>query len=402
MPRIGPRCTQVTITPSPARHPQVGRVDLLPQGDQPRTTAWSATRPCRARRRASPPSGSGARGGAGGGPEPGFRPDQIARPSGPPSASSATARRGPSPTRPGYKGFYYHFLDMKTGRRAWNCELSTIDTGFLIAGILTAAAYFDADEPGRGRHPRDRPTLLYRRVDWQLGRRRRADPHPRLAARIRLHPLPLARLRREPVADGPRPRIADVSLADGELCGLDLDLSSGSRSTPSGFAVFSGPLFTHQLSHIFLDLRKGIRDRLHGGSVSIDYFENSRRATYRPAGIRDPQPAPVRDVRRALLGDHRVRRPRLDDPLRQGDPAQLLRLRRPRAPHSAPMTAPSPPGRWSASLPFAPEIVLPTLAASPGASTSTWWTPTASRGASTRRTRSRGAAAAGFPPIISG
>ena len=47
----------------------------------------------------------------------------------------------------GYNGFYYHFLDMKTGRRVWNCELSTIDSAFLLAGILTCAAYFDADIP---------------------------------------------------------------------------------------------------------------------------------------------------------------------------------------------------------------------------------------------------------------
>src|ERR1041384_7158446 len=32
----------------------------------------------------------------------------------------------------GYKGFYYHFLDMKTGRRAGDCELSTIDTTYLL------------------------------------------------------------------------------------------------------------------------------------------------------------------------------------------------------------------------------------------------------------------------------
>ena len=45
----------------------------------------------------------------------------------------------------GYKGFYYHWLDMQTGRRAWNCELSTIDSTFLVAGALTAAAYFNRD-----------------------------------------------------------------------------------------------------------------------------------------------------------------------------------------------------------------------------------------------------------------
>src|SRR6186997_90073 len=51
-------------------------------------------------------------------------------------------------TRPdatGYKGFYYHFLDMKTGRRTWACELSTIDSTFLIIGALTAAEYFNRD-----------------------------------------------------------------------------------------------------------------------------------------------------------------------------------------------------------------------------------------------------------------
>ena len=52
---------------------------------------------------------------------------------------------GPETDATGYQGFYYHFLDMRTGRRAWQCELSTIDTAFLLAGMLTAASYFDAD-----------------------------------------------------------------------------------------------------------------------------------------------------------------------------------------------------------------------------------------------------------------
>ncbi|HAL65383.1 MAG TPA: Tat pathway signal protein, partial [Bacteroidales bacterium] len=37
----------------------------------------------------------------------------------------------------GYKGFFYHFLDMKTGYRFKQVELSSIDTGLLMAGILT-------------------------------------------------------------------------------------------------------------------------------------------------------------------------------------------------------------------------------------------------------------------------
>src|SRR5437588_352284 len=51
--------------------------------------------------------------------------------------------QGSAPDTTGYKGFYYHFLDMRTGQRAGECELSTVDTAFLVAGMLTAAAYFN-------------------------------------------------------------------------------------------------------------------------------------------------------------------------------------------------------------------------------------------------------------------
>ena len=52
--------------------------------------------------------------------------------------------QGPEADATGYKGFYYHFLDMQTGRRAWHSELSTIDTAILMAGVLTAGSYFTA------------------------------------------------------------------------------------------------------------------------------------------------------------------------------------------------------------------------------------------------------------------
>ena len=42
--------------------------------------------------------------------------------------------------------------------------------------------------------------------------------------------------------------------------------------------LFSGPLFTHQISHLWFDLR-GLRDAYMRGKDS-DYVENSRRATY--------------------------------------------------------------------------------------------------------------------------
>src|ERR1041385_8941036 len=39
--------------------------------------------------------------------------------------------QGPEPDATGYQGFFYHFLDMQTGRRAWQCELSTVDSALL-------------------------------------------------------------------------------------------------------------------------------------------------------------------------------------------------------------------------------------------------------------------------------
>ncbi len=78
----------------------------------------------------------------------------------------ASSEQSASRDATGYKGFYYHFLDMQTGRRAWQCELSTIDTTFLFAGMLAAAAYFDQDSAGEN-EIRTLADELYRRADWR-------------------------------------------------------------------------------------------------------------------------------------------------------------------------------------------------------------------------------------------
>lgn len=66
----------------------------------------------------------------------------------------------------GYKGFYYHFLDMYTGARVWESELSTVDTALLLAGMLTAAAYFTDDSEDE-HEIRALADELYRRADWR-------------------------------------------------------------------------------------------------------------------------------------------------------------------------------------------------------------------------------------------
>src|SRR4029079_15291198 len=72
--------------------------------------------------------------------------------------------QGTEPDATGYKGFYYHFLDMQTGRRVWQCALSTVDTTFLLAGVLSAQAYFTQDSEEEA-EIRTLANALYRRVD---------------------------------------------------------------------------------------------------------------------------------------------------------------------------------------------------------------------------------------------
>ena len=65
----------------------------------------------------------------------------------------------------GHKGFFYHFLDMKTGHRFKDTELSTVDTTILLGGVLFAQSYFDGDDPAEV-EIRARAEEIYGRVDW--------------------------------------------------------------------------------------------------------------------------------------------------------------------------------------------------------------------------------------------
>lgn len=59
------------------------------------------------------------------------------------------------------EGFFYHFVDMRTGQRVWDCELSSIDTALLLAGVLTARQYYDDHEAIP-----ELATAIYDRVNW--------------------------------------------------------------------------------------------------------------------------------------------------------------------------------------------------------------------------------------------
>ncbi len=81
--------------------------------------------------------------------------------------------QGTEPDATGHQGFYYHFLDMQTGRQVWKSELSTVDTTFLLAGMLTAAVHFDRETENEA-EIRALTDALYRRVDWRWSQNGRA------------------------------------------------------------------------------------------------------------------------------------------------------------------------------------------------------------------------------------
>ncbi len=98
--------------------------------------------------------------------------------------------QGPEADATGYNGFYYHFLDMKTGRRTGGCELSTIDTAILIAGILNAAIYFISSDPSEQAFTEPRRQTLRSR-ELAVGAKRPLHPDLRLDPRRRISSLAL-------------------------------------------------------------------------------------------------------------------------------------------------------------------------------------------------------------------
>jgi hypothetical protein len=194
--------------------------------------------------------------------------------------------QGPEPDATGYKGFYYHFLDIQTGRRAFQCELSTIDTAIFLAGVLTAASYFTGQSEGES-EIRELAETLYRRVDWKWSLNGGST-----------------------ICHGWKPETGFLSYRwdTGYTEALILYvLALGSPTfpiSPEGYKewtstfesktlydiehLYAGPLFIHQMSHLWLDFR-GIHDEFNR-KTGIDYFENSRRATYmqQQYGIENP------------------------------------------------------------------------------------------------------------------
>lgn len=186
-----------------------------------------------------------------------------------------SSHQGPEADATGYQGFYYHFLDMKNGRRVWECELSTIDTAILLSGMLAAAQYYDRDAPGE-REIRRIAQTLYGRVNWRWAQNHETT-----------------------VTHGWRPETGFLEYRwqgyDEALLLYLLGLGAAQNGLPAesyaaytatyrlkslyGYEyLYAAPLFIHHFTQIWIDFR-GLQDEFMLERHS-DYFENSRRAIY--------------------------------------------------------------------------------------------------------------------------
>ncbi|KRG68810.1 glucoamylase family protein [Pseudoxanthomonas dokdonensis] len=187
---------------------------------------------------------------------------------------NGTAREG----KGAYKGFYYHFLDMRTGERygSW-VELSSVDTALLMMGVLFAQSYYDRDDANEA-EIRKLADLLYKRVDWPWLQQNKPlismgwypesgfIPHDWMGYNeaMMLYVLALGSPTHPVSPDAWEVWTRTYSESWGVYQGQE-------------YLTF-GPQFGHQYSHVWIDYR-GIQDA-YMRERGIDYFENSRRATY--------------------------------------------------------------------------------------------------------------------------
>jgi hypothetical protein len=263
--------------------------------------------------------------------------------------------RGGEAALTGSHGFYYHFLDMKNGRREMQCELSTIDSAILIAGALVAASYFDGTASNE-EEIRAISESLYLSVDWRWA----------LNGELTLTHGWLPESGFLPY----RWRGYDEALI---LYALALGSPTYPISPESyqswigthvwrkiyGYEIlYSGPLFTHQYSHLWIDFRN-IRDdcmRVNG----IDYFENSRRATFIQQEYAIRNPLDFTGYSDCCWGFTACHGPPLGTHVIDGVERRFLGYSARGAPYG-PDDGTIAPWAAVASLPFAPEIVLPTI-----------------------------------------
>jgi hypothetical protein len=246
---------------------------------------------------------------------------------------------------------------MNTGERFQTVELSSIDTALMMAGVLFAQSYFDRNDPAE-KQIRDLADSLYRRVEWSW-----MQPRPPLIG----------------MGWHPEKGMHTHDYKGYEEASILYFLALGSPThpiSPDAWAArirnykwdtFYGyefvnyaPLFIHQYSHVWIDFR-GIQDS-YMREKGIDYYENSRRATYAQRAYAIDNPTGFRDYSAEIWGLTACNGPGGGKTTFNDKPVQChtywARWASSGDVRDDGTIAPTAAG---GSLPFAPEIVVPTV-----------------------------------------
>lgn len=164
-------------------------------------------------------------------------------------------------------GWFYHWMDQRSGERRWKSEFSSIDTALLLGGVLTARQYFHNDAETTGL-----ATQIYERVDfpWML------DGHPTLLSHGWRPETGFLKPRWDTYSEHTILQLLAIGSPTHAITPESWRAWSRMRMTFAGYTYLTGgPLFVHQYSHAWVDFR----DRREGWYPYTNYFANSVAAT---------------------------------------------------------------------------------------------------------------------------
>ena len=166
-------------------------------------------------------------------------------------------------------GWFYHWLDAKTGERRWQSEVSSIDTALLLGGVLTARQYF-RDDP----EIRKLATTIYERVDFQW----MLNGHQLLLSHGWKPETGFLKPRWDTYSEDTILYLLAIGSPTHPISPASWYALWRDRYRYEGYTYFTTigvPLFMHQYAHAWIDYR----NRRETKGDRIDYFENSVKAT---------------------------------------------------------------------------------------------------------------------------
>lgn len=167
------------------------------------------------------------------------------------------------------RGWFYHWMDAKTGERRWNSEVSSIDTALLLAGVLTARQCF-ASDPAIVRLA----IRIYERVDFQW----MLNGHPVLLSHGWKPETGFLKPRWDTYSENTILYVLAIASPRHPIPAASWYALWRDRYRYEGHSYFTTigvPLFMHQYSHAWIDYR----NRRETRGDRIDYFQNSVAAT---------------------------------------------------------------------------------------------------------------------------